>query len=51
MNADQLYKRLMDRDDIKDIPIEYVVKVCLSVVEEIPEVLKGENEYESLYEL
>ncbi len=45
MNGNVLYKRLVNREDLKDIPLLTVMKVAMAVLEEVNEVAE-----ETLYE-
>ena len=45
MNGNKLYKRLVNREDLKDIPLLTVLKVAMAVLEEVNEIAE-ENVYE-----
>lgn len=49
MKADKLFKNLIEREDMQDIPIKILVKVSIAVIEEL---LKesDENAKSALYD-
>lgn len=46
MNAETLFKRLTNREDVRDIPIIYVITLCIAVIEELPECVREDTENE-----
>lgn len=48
MKTEELYKRLLDRPDMQDIPIITIIKVCIAAVEEIDKCLEVESYDESI---
>lgn len=41
VDMERLYKRLMNRADLQGVPIIFIVRVCVALLEEFPECFLG----------
>lgn len=49
MVIEKLYDKLTNREDLKNVPIIYILQICIATIEELDNCLKEERN--ELYEL